>query len=127
MPHLYKPYAFLGIGKGGDHDNYYLRFSPMCVKSFGSNNRARVMKSTDGGYIVIEPYQEYDNRREMWTRGVKYQGSAVFIYVTGFVNSGFLNAELFGTGKKYKVKKDSKGRIYVCLNDVYEGEDGDGE
>ena len=122
MGQLYRPYAFLGKGNGSSHENYYIRFSPMCLKSFGEKNRA-IMKSADNAYIVIEPYTEFEPKREIWTRGIKYYGSAAFIYVTGFVNDGFFNAEWFGTGKKHKVKKDSKGRIYVCLNDVYEGKD----
>ena len=123
MGQLYRPYAYLGKSqKSVGNETYYIRFNPLCSKHFKGKNRARVMKSTDDAYIVIEPYVEYEPKREYCTRGILMNSGSAYIHVAGFVNDGFFRAEWFGTGARHKVKKDSKGRIYVCINDVYEQE-----
>ena len=114
-----KPYASL-CSYARSCGEYYIRLNNVAARLLGDKQWVRVGKTTDNKYIVITPVdngEEMNMCRKVVTR--EKDRSAAHIFVSAWVTNGFFDASWFG-GKRYKIKKDRNGRIYICLNERME-------
>lgn len=95
---------------------YYLRLNSACAKAFNGATYVHIGKTVDGRFIVIEPILDPGAKRTKNTSKVIVEPSgAIRLACTRFVSSRFFPEYIFG--KRYRVKKDKAGKIYICLQE----------
>ena len=98
-----------------DTEAYKVRFNALTSRLL--DNVSRVKVYANRRYVVFEPTTEVSKE----TFGVFRDGgrNAYCVSLNRLVNQErVLSKERFG--KRYKVKKDQKGRIYICLTEEVE-------
>lgn len=100
---------------------YRLRFDRISTAVLGDCARVQLFRSTD--YIMVKPVaaSTADNKTTFLLGRNK---KCAIINVGRLVTSGFFHKDLFG--HKYAVKRDRKGNLYICLNEVVEDKNSDG-
>lgn len=100
---------------------YKIRFDRLSCATIGDRTHAQIFKSAD--YILIKPVSQMagDERN---TFLLSKHGSNAVINVGRLVSSGFLHSDMFR--KKYVVKRDKKGNLFVCLKEVVEDKNSNG-
>lgn len=102
-----------------DNSTYYrIRFNRTAGKLLDGVRWVVLSKTADGAYIIVSPIDHQENGSLTVTRDT--YGFA-WLHTTSLVTGGNLPKRLFG--KRYKVKRDAKGRIYICLKEVVKDND----
>ena len=103
-----------------DRTNMYrLRFNAIASKAMRDWLGAYISKTQD--YVILTPITSATEMLENKKAFTFYRKreNELFITVSALVNSnGYLSKRLFG--KRYRIKRDGKGRIYICLNEEVE-------
>ena len=97
---------------GGSNENYRIRFSRLASVLFDGVEWVKISKTMD--YIVLTPLQAREQYAFHVCRDPYNAAWISFVYLVR--REGEVSKTLFG--KRYKVKRDKKGRIYICLNEV---------
>lgn len=100
---------------------YKIRFDKLSCVTLGDRTHAQLFKSND--YILVKPVPVTAGDSRNTFLVAKHRSNAV-INVGRLVSNGFLHDDMFR--KKYVVKKDRKGNLYICLNEVVEDKTNDG-
>ncbi len=112
-----RDFASLLFVNGKNFDSYKLRFTTMVSRYLDGVNYVRLYKT--GNHLIVEPLTQdwkAEGSKAAFPVCRESKTGAVMIQLTDLVhNERFLRKELFG--KRYKVRKDKKGRLYVCLNE----------
>ncbi len=102
-----------------DNSTYYrIRFNRLAGKLLDGTRYVVLSKTVDGNYLVISPIDHAENGSLTVTRDPY---GFCWLHITSLVTGGNLPKRLFR--KRYKVKRDKAGRIYVCLKEVVKGDD----
>ena len=89
--------------------NYRIRINVLASRLLNGAKYVRILKSEK--HIIIEPVKtEVDAHRVGWR-----DGAATISLNRSVFHHGFLRPEIFG--KRYRVKRDNQGRIYICLQE----------
>lgn len=117
------PYAALCVTRHKGGEAYYIRFSPAVTKAFDGAKFCYVKRTVDGEYIVIRTVTKpiHEIIEKPWIYRLREQKNATYLSCTGLVNDRFLKRQWFD-GRHCKVKKDSKGNVYICINDIVKKE-----
>ena len=94
---------------------YKLRFDKLSCVTLGDKTHAQLYKSND--YILVKPVHMTAGDARNTFLVSKHKSNAI-VNVGRLVTNGFFHKDLFG--RKYVVKKDRKGNLYICLNEVVE-------
>ena len=98
---------------------YQVRFNEPCKKSFDGAKFCYVKATDNRKYIVFIPIREVMAEKTAMNSRICYErGKAVRVSLNKYVSNGMIKASAFG--KRYKVKKDKRGWIYVCLQEELE-------
>lgn len=116
-------YATLYFNEGGKSDSYQIYLSQSVMEHFNDTGWANVYANTT--HVVIKASDSTDpTARRLVPTGHR---SGRTVSVNRLVSDGILPKRYFG--KRYKVKKDKQGNLYVCLQEPIEqkkGGKGDG-
>ena len=110
-----KPFAALVTSNGDAHPSSYIRFNSVCNKYFKGVQYAYINKTSNGDFLVIRPATE-KNRHTSTV--VTDRSGGIKLACDRIIRSGFISDRFFG--KRYKVKKDGAGQLYVCLREPLE-------
>ena len=98
---------------------YKIRFDRISMAFLGDNNYIQLFKNTE--YVMVKPAQLSPGSKNN-TFLVNRNRSQGSVNVGRLVSTGFLHKDLFG--KKYKVRKDREGNLYICLmEEIKEGDE----
>ena len=94
---------------------FKIRFNKLAMDVLDGYTHVQMYKAKE--YILIKPVVTSDERG---TFLINRHNSTAAINVGRLVSNGFFDRTLFG--KKYAVKKDHKGNLYICLGEEIKGE-----
>jgi hypothetical protein len=98
-----------------------IRFNTTAAALLADCEWVTVRKTPSGSHIIVKPIRDPQwkvDLIEYKNKVGRKEGKYPEIYVGSFVASGFLPEIIFG--KRYKVKKDKNGWIYICLQEPIE-------
>ena len=106
-----KAFATFTHGYNGTTESYRIRFNSVASVLLKDVNWAFLSKT--GDYIIVAPYRWQENG----TFGIYHDNhNCAWLSANTIVKqNGSLSKSLFG--KRYKVKRDKKGNVYICLNE----------
>lgn len=114
-----RDYATLFKADVNRYTAFRIRFTTAVAPYLGSANYVYIAKVRD--YIVIWPvsadWKAEKNKHAFPVRRHKY-GDAVICVTRLVTQEGAIQPEVFG--KRYKVKRDKSGKIYICLKEEVE-------
>jgi hypothetical protein len=97
-----------------------VRFNEPVRKAFDGAKYCLVRVTNDGKYIVFIPqHGGLEEKTATNSRICDDKSHGIRVSLNKYVSSGTIKRSLFG--KRYKVKKDKRGYIYVCLEEPVEG------
>ena len=111
-------WASLCVTNTDNYTYYRIRFNRLAGSLLDNVRWVVLSKTADGAYIIVSPIDHQENGSLTVTRDT--YGFA-WLHITSLVTGGNLPKRLFR--KRYKVKRDKAGRIYVCLKEVVKGDD----
>ena len=101
---------------------YSVRFNEPVRKAFDGASFCLVRVTDDGKYIVFIPQSALAEKTATNSQICADRTHGVRISLNKYVSSGLIKRSWFD--KRYKVKKDKRGYIYVCLQEeVKPGDD----
>ena len=110
-----RPFAALVMSHGRTQDTYYIRFNAACGKMFDGARYCFISRTEDMGYLIIRVSKTQTTRTKHTSVISRDKSGGTKLACARLVNSGFLPERIFG--KRYKVKKDKDGNLYVCLRE----------
>lgn len=117
-----RDYASL-LNADANNELYRIRFTVMVSEKLLKGINYVHLQKTDS-YIIVTPLTaEWKTDGNPFSVPVyRNKDRSVCISLTKLVkHEGFVRKSLFG--KRYKVKRDKKGKIYICLKEVVESDD----
>lgn len=108
-----KPFASLVMSHGKTQDSYYIRFNAACGKMFDGARYCFINKTSNMSHLIIRVSKTQTTRTKQTSIISRDKSGGTKLACARLVNSGFLPERIFG--RRYKVKKDAKGNLYVCL------------
>ena len=110
-------FASLLITDARSHGSYRLRFSSLVSKMLDGVDYVYLHKDEKRGFILVTPIREKWREDDPSAFHLHTNGNAKYISMNRLLlHEGFLRKEMFG--KRYKVKYDRYGRLYIFLNEV---------
>lgn len=94
---------------------FKIRFNKLAMDVLDGYTHVQMYKAKE--YILIKPVTTATDRNIYY---INRHNSTASINVGRLVSIGFFDRALFG--KKYAVKKDRKGNLFICLNEEIKGE-----
>ena len=119
MAEVFSWCSFIESDGQNSRHTYRIRFNRISSRLFCGCKYVYVRKSKN--HIIFTPvHDELDAEGRKGFLPVHYDtvGGAIISANNAVNQQGFIPSRLFGTGKRYKVKKDKDGRIYICINEV---------
>ena len=113
-----QPYAALVASHGNTQDSYYIRFNAVCGKMFDGAKFCFVTRTSDLAYIIIKISKTQMTRTKETSAVYRDKSGGTRLPCMRLVQSKLLPERIFG--RKYRVKKDSKGNLYICLREPIE-------
>ena len=110
-----RPFAALVMSHGRTQDSFYIRFNAACGKMFDGARYCFISRTEDMGYLIIKVSKTQVTRTKHTSVISRDKSGGTKLACARLVNSGFLPERIFG--RRYKVKKDAKGNLYVCLRE----------
>ena len=117
-------WASLDTIRGKDCLQYRIRFSARASVLLKNVDYVYVRRTESGSHIILSPMSCFSADKGM-PRDVYHVGwwnGVPVVYCTPLVSGGFFRRDLFD-GEHRKLKRDSKGRVYICMNEIIEKED----
>lgn len=117
-------WASLDTIRGAECIQYRIRFSKRAGILLNNKDFVYVRRTENGSHIILTPMTCYEGdvrKRPRDVFRVGWWNGVPVIYCTTLVSSGFLRRDLFD-GEHRKIKRDSQGRVYVCMNEIIEKE-----
>ena len=116
--------AWASLNQAENTQNYrqfWIRFNVVSGQLLHGFNYVYVRRTDSGKFMVITPITDVvaiDNRYAVpihWSQG-KYP----IIFMGRMMNSDGMFPRSVFDGRRCKVKKDKKGRIFICMEEVVE-------
>ena len=108
-------YAMLSATNTDNSVNYRLALNITASEALGGTTWVRLTKTPN--FIVITPLVIVGDPGEVKNKTHVYysRGRYAQMGIMRMVSDGSIRKDLLG--KRYKIKKDKEGKLYVCLNE----------